>query len=1103
MSSYNFNILHEEVSDQDAFEDKMHEKSAENLHRIITTSNAAATIGLEGSWGSGKSTVVNLLKNKLSQDKSSSFIYLFDAWAHDGDPLRRIFLEGLIDNIDPQKENDCLQKIRGEISGRTKTVDIKTRKSTSKLGGILSFSAIFVPLGAALISAIDYKTVYWFSLEKQVHWPLLTGTIFTLMPLWALSVWRWRSKDDPDIHNKGWIKKLFFGRKHWDIFEATSKESFTQDITEDSERTSIEFENFFCQIMKNLIDEEKNHDRIIIVIDNLDRIEPSQTLTIWSILQTFFQYRSHGTNTSRQWKNKLWFLIPYDREGLSKVWDTENNANRDSTADSFLEKCFQLIEEVPEPLFSSWVDFCEGSINKALADWPEEARRKIFDTYKRYESSLTKSPTPRQIQAFVNKVGMLGLRWGGSKSPESLALYALIRRGRSERQLRSELLNPGLPDGYVQENNPNLKSELAGILFGVDKDKGIQLLLEPLIYDAFKSGDHENISGLISEHQQGFWIVWNAICDRLLPSTEHTEEYRTSFTIAFCYGINTHNQNVSRDINRLFETWKSTTQKWELHKDWSYPEALKALRSALKAEAGPFDSWIREQVKGKLRSTINQITDEDIDVDTLYQIRLLMDFLIDLKIPLEPEPFKIMNHQNWKNWLEKLDDSGIEFTEVLPSSTIMNELTAQIDPINAGGEILRLIMRTLDLNDNKSYHSPIVDKLCTWAGTPNHILGYDLPFELLLRLFGASDKQQKEKIKATLIEQNFINRTEKEALNKTPALTALYIAIFENKIFDSTPPIRMPNNVKNIFTSEQAPSFRNEVINNLEKYNALPSIWNQAKSKENLFAIGVIKNGNKNTIYKTSKGAYVFDEYEWASENEIKDIIANLITKNHLSKAKNSYQENPLGYEKCLQHISTYGGDSGISFVNDVLLEISNKSWTESFDSEIELFKLLTGKGNHKFKDGALDFCLDDITKESASKFFWVNFSIIYSKLPDKSETLERVTEKYFENTSDPLDDLSFEVFKKEIPQNTIDAIDSSRITARIENWIKDNRWGRIEWLVSSFKIAKTTGTESLTLRLIEAGNENINEELINKIAKIYSINLPSKTKDDTPTRKQ
>ena len=84
------------VDDAPAGEDVFgsHQPIADAVHELITTEPGGRTIGLQGLRGSGKSTVVRLLAERL--DGSDSHVVLFDAWAHEGDPLRRSFLEKLI-----------------------------------------------------------------------------------------------------------------------------------------------------------------------------------------------------------------------------------------------------------------------------------------------------------------------------------------------------------------------------------------------------------------------------------------------------------------------------------------------------------------------------------------------------------------------------------------------------------------------------------------------------------------------------------------------------------------------------------------------------------------------------------------------------------------------------------------------------------------------------------------------------------------------------------------------------------------------------------------------------------------------------------------------
>ena len=135
---YSFHVLHEQVAKTDLFEDKTHEKVATTLNKLMTQEEYGLTIGLEGSWGSGKSTIINILRQQLQEEDKNVFFFAFDAWAHDGDPLRKIFLESLIDSIESSSEDKKLIELKNQVSARKKTVTVKSEKSASKLGKYLS-----------------------------------------------------------------------------------------------------------------------------------------------------------------------------------------------------------------------------------------------------------------------------------------------------------------------------------------------------------------------------------------------------------------------------------------------------------------------------------------------------------------------------------------------------------------------------------------------------------------------------------------------------------------------------------------------------------------------------------------------------------------------------------------------------------------------------------------------------------------------------------------------------------------------------------------------------------------------------------------------------
>jgi len=382
--------------------------------------------------------------------------------------------------------------------------------------------------------------------------------------------------------------------------ESDSTEDYTQDITEDGERTSIEFEKYFKDIFEHSLGDKKTklYDRVIIVVDNLDRIDTQHAATIWSTLQTFFQHRNIQNGSQAEWVKNLWFLVPYDREGLSRIWDSkfqgdndgsvlESLANDDKnnkiTSDiskSFLSKNFQVVAEVPTPVMSAWQEYSVTCVNKALKKWPEDERKEVISTFQRYGSRLDISPTPREIQNFVNQIGLLGMSWGGEMSAESLALYALLRLNRTENELRNTLLQEGLPDSYSTDadaDSDEIKKELAGLMFGVTKNKGIQLLLGPVIRDAMRNGDGEDLEKLSDEQGEAFWIAWSAIRDVIAVSSSHTQEYILSATIAMHEGLMSKKHRIKPDIAALEKAWRTTSEKWELKQlDYAYVIPLMA-----------------------------------------------------------------------------------------------------------------------------------------------------------------------------------------------------------------------------------------------------------------------------------------------------------------------------------------------------------------------------------------------------------------------------------------------------------------------------------------------------------------------------------------------
>lgn len=68
-----------------------HKEIVTTIDKIIVNQSWNITIGLFGNWGTGKSTIVESLRDALKPKKIPMII--FDVWKHDGDALRRTFLK--------------------------------------------------------------------------------------------------------------------------------------------------------------------------------------------------------------------------------------------------------------------------------------------------------------------------------------------------------------------------------------------------------------------------------------------------------------------------------------------------------------------------------------------------------------------------------------------------------------------------------------------------------------------------------------------------------------------------------------------------------------------------------------------------------------------------------------------------------------------------------------------------------------------------------------------------------------------------------------------------------------------------------------------------
>ncbi|NRF93304.1 hypothetical protein HQN89_20240 [Paenibacillus frigoriresistens] len=95
-------LLSDDPVDEDGFGG--HQRLAGSIFNMISKEKVGKSIAIRGSWGSGKSTIIKLIRKLAGESQESNIkVIVFDAWEHEGDSLRRTFLEFLLSALDDVK----------------------------------------------------------------------------------------------------------------------------------------------------------------------------------------------------------------------------------------------------------------------------------------------------------------------------------------------------------------------------------------------------------------------------------------------------------------------------------------------------------------------------------------------------------------------------------------------------------------------------------------------------------------------------------------------------------------------------------------------------------------------------------------------------------------------------------------------------------------------------------------------------------------------------------------------------------------------------------------------------------------------------------------
>jgi hypothetical protein len=961
-NNHEFNLLTDEIVDEDYFEDKTHENVAETLYKIVDSNDKGFTIGLEGSWGSGKSTVISILKKKLAK-KHFQYFY-FDAWAHEGDHLRRIFLESLISQLDT--ESPKLKELEDEISKRKRKTYTKTKQYGTTLGKWLALSILFVPLGTGIISGIDglQLSLRWGGSPHFLFW---LGVFLSAMPFFVII----GNAINISISKKSNWKDIL-KEENWAFLESVSDDTITQEISEDEERSSIEFERYFERILSEVFEDDSSN-KLVIIVDNLDRIDANDSLKIWATLQTFLQNRN-PSNSKTEWYQNIWIIVPYDMHGLSKLWekgamscgDNASENNLSSCAKSFFDKCFQIRIEVPEPVLTGWESFTKKMINEAFVNWTDDEKNTVLNVLKLTRKNIGDIPTPREIKNYINQVGILRLHSHKDISTESISYYAIYRylKGYPNSKIKSELKENKFPE---EKDIPFLPTEckkhLSGIVFGVDDKKGQQLLLEPNIQDNLKDANGDELKNLAKIHENGFWNVFDHHISKM-EGTSTLFNYSKAIYDGLWEDYNKQCDKFIQNITMIFKTKPPDLPNGGEIKDYLPIIYMSS------------DAVLLKKIWGFVLNNLETKIENDDEFDYETNVKCLDKIVTSLDgIDKTGKIFKISSDK-WLKWAQEVDKQQIQAYEwILPPENIDDEIVKNIgasSPIVPGTKELLTYSINSGINNWDKLPLACKEHIFNNNGRPSDNAPSFEVLEILINITFCDDSCRDEII-AILRSHQFHNFVFYQRENNSALYSALLMAYyFKNELHD----MNVAQNGRSVQGLNLAKDFwlRRDVTNAKMIYNYLYEIghidilWDLAECKDNKLVVDIIGLALEDEVTELFNCFEMLKKLHFginlidADDSDIIDKLVNqiIVHSDIEEEIKQLSKDEIVKYSNEIHLILEKTDDERlVDFLRSFLINLNKEDWDACFAGDSYLLNVAldinTKKSNFSLKNAYLD----------------------------------------------------------------------------------------------------------------------------------------------------
>ena len=488
---YNVKYISNSCTDKDDLLNKPHQSVAESLYDLLENHSEIAhpVIGLEGSWGSGKSQVISILQ-KMIADKGQSSKYAFhtyDIWSVQEDLTRRSFLDCILSQAKDDNEHFETKLLEEDY---TKLNATTTKRSTKSFPLVRTFFAclLLIPIMLFLVNAIEaffgYRDGAAWTYDKLRGFLSLVLSCISLVSFILAYIEEYKAvnSDDQTKEKSCWDKfQIIVGRLFY-IFKAKDVEKTDYETIIKDEPSISRFQNFFDHIHESL----KDNTTLVIVFDNMDRLSDAQKLmATWSLLHTFF--------AEKKYEGKVWAIVPYAKQQLNELM-TDKDASGHSKTTEFINKTFFTSFRIPEPIMGSWKDFLEMKLDEAFSPQLDADEKNIVTLiFSRSRTGLT--IRPRDIISYVNRLVAIYSQHHFEDIPmKYVALYAQFEECFTTKPVEAILSFKGFESIAALVGKDELSGWLSSIYYNLPSSIALEVVFDREI-QTFLQCDYEVIEG--------------------------------------------------------------------------------------------------------------------------------------------------------------------------------------------------------------------------------------------------------------------------------------------------------------------------------------------------------------------------------------------------------------------------------------------------------------------------------------------------------------------------------------------------------------------------------------------------------------------------------